>query len=343
MDARPSLFRPQTDTPGSPTSESPRLRSFLRATATVFALIMAAVAALGLVLVYQHRMLSPAPASLRHTLQTVVGLKSEIPPGKLPGPPRDWGAPRFVLNESNSVAMTGANDPANERWLDLADNAYSARFMSTFSYQPDRRPTPCVRVQVANPAPTLTGRLEARELKPNFAYQIKLRGIFAHHAGFEAIGYVGRWRLPGLGTNYSDSDYRRYPDKTTVESYILFDYFVTDRQGNAIRDFTLDSSLHVLWKEAQSPAGRPSDRLPVVIDASDGAVYAVPRADIEMEFLWAEREMIRYHSPDQIIRLPAGPYVAELVLTEESFHSTNPNGGYWATVMSCPVTFTVTP
>jgi hypothetical protein len=61
-----------------------------------------------------------------------------------------------------------------------------------------------------------------------------------------------------------------------------------------------------------------------------------------VELLWAEREQVRYDFADQAIRLPAGDYHAELVLTEESFHSRDNDGGYWATVYRCPVTFTVT-
>jgi hypothetical protein len=34
---------------------------------------------------------------------------------------------------------------------------------------------------------------------------------------------------------------------------------------------------------------------------------------------------------------------AELVLTEESFHSPYPDGGYWATVYRLPIVFTITP
>jgi hypothetical protein len=59
--------------------------------------------------------------------------------------------------------------------------------------------------------------------------------------------------------------------------------------------------------------------------------------------LWAERESIRYDHADQTIRLSPRRYSAELVLTEESFHFRDNDGGFWATVYRCPIAFTVLP
>ena len=267
-----------------------------------------------------------------------------IPVSKLPGPPRASDPRYYVLSLTNAQAMIGTDDPVNERWCDVSGNFYSSDLISDFSYTGRGRRGPQVLVRVEPRADTLRGLLEAHRLKPNFAYQIKLRGIFADRRSFETIGRVGRWRLPGLGTNYLDQDYLDYPDKAAVEAYILFDYFVTDRRGNAIRNFALDSSLHVLWN-ASRQGGEPemSDLLRAVVLANDPAAYGRPKPVAKVEWLWAERESFRYRHANEQIRLPPGDYMAELVLTEESFHSRDGDGGFWATVFRCPITFTIAP
>jgi len=265
-----------------------------------------------------------------------------MPISKLPGPTRTYGVPVFKLTEDNSQAMIGMDDPENECWCDLAGNFYASGFASRFSYANPGENGPVVRVCVEPEAAQLKGRLEAHGLKPNFAYQIKLRGLFEDRKGFEAIGYAGRWRLPGRGTNYSDSDYDWYPLKDEIESYILFDFFITDANGDAVREFALDSSLHVLFNASrQGGEALADDMVPVVVDASNPDRYLRPKVKRTLELIWAERETIRYRSADQVIRLPPGPYKAELVLTEESFHSPYNDGGYWATVCRLPISFTV--
>jgi len=250
---------------------------------------------------------------------------------------------QFVLDDRNSQRMLGTDDPVNERWADVAGNFYSGAFVSRFSYEKPSASGPIVRVRVEPEAPTLTGRLEARGLKPNFAYQMKLRGVFADRWSFEAIGYVGRWRLPGRDTNYSDVDYRDCPFQERVEAYLLFDFFVTDSHGDAVRDFALDSSLHVLWNGVRQrwPASL-GDLVPVIVDATDAETYARPKKSLQVEQIWAERETARYRRADQKTFLPPGRYAAELVLTEESFHSKDNDGGWWATPCRCPIEFTVT-
>lgn len=266
-----------------------------------------------------------------------------IPISKSAGPERNWRVPKFVLNKDNSRKMTGINDPVNERWCDIAGNFYSSRFISDFNYEKNGKNGPVVRVRIYPEAVKFSGRIEARGLKPNFAYQLKLRGVFSDHTSFEIIGFLGRWRLPGRATNYSDKDYLNYPDKEKVRAYIFFDYFVTDSNGNAAREFALDSSLHILWNAArQRRDARVSDLHPVVVYAGNQSYYARPKKQATVELLWTERERIRYMSDSQIIRLPPRKYQAELWLTEESFHAVGSDGGFWATVYSCPVSFTIT-
>jgi hypothetical protein len=259
-----------------------------------------------------------------------------------PGPPRARGPRRFQLSDSNSMRMQGMNSPSEERWCDMAGNMYSSEFISKFDYEKPSTDGPIVRVRVDAQSSTFSGRLEARGLKPNFAYQMKLRGSFSDRRSFEAIGYAGRWRLPGLSTNYGDEDYRAYDKKEEVESYLFFDYFMTDGRGNAIRDFALDSSLHVLWSAThQRVPDRYEDLLLKVVRATDPRVYARPKAEATAEQIWAEVELPRYKTANQKKFLPDGEYSAEFALTEESFHSWYRDGGYWATVCKVPVEFSI--
>ena len=303
-------------------------------------LAVAALAVIGLVATVQWGRAQVA----RHAEAAACRPAPAIPVSKRPGPACPANPYAFILAATNAQAMAGMDDVLNERWCDIAGNYYSEAFIADFSYEGRGKRRPVVLVAVAPSAATLRGRLEAHRLKPNFAYQVKLRGVFSDRQAFEAIGHAGRWRLPGRGTNYTDADYDAYPDKAAVEAYILFDYFVTDRNGNAVRDFALDSSLHVLWNASrQGGDPQPGDLLRCEVRADDPASYGRPKPTGSVEWLWAEREMVRYSAADDVIRLPPGDYTAELVLTEESFHSHDTDGGFWATVCRCPVRFTVTP
>lgn len=274
----------------------------------------------------------------RHALPAA----QRLPVSKMPGPPRNWEPPDFRLTNADASVMQGMDDRFHERWSDIAGNHYSTAFVRRFSYAASGSGAPLVRIRVEPVADTLRGRLEARRLKPNFASQIKLQGVFEDRRSYEAIGYAGRWRLPGRGTNYTDDDYRNYPEPSEVEAYLLFDFFVTDANGNAARDFALDSSLHVLWNASrQRQPGRLSDLVPAVVDASNPDVYSRPKPDASVEYMWAERSHMRYRYDDQVITLPEGDYTAEIVLTEESLHANGADGGWWATVYRCPVAFTI--
>ncbi len=86
-------------------------------------------------------------------------------------------------------------------------------------------------------AETFVGRITAKGLKPNFAYQVKLKGVPKYRDSFERIGYLGRWRLPNRGPNCSDREYAAYENKSEARSYLFFDFFVTDEHGNATKNF----------------------------------------------------------------------------------------------------------
>jgi hypothetical protein len=268
---------------------------------------------------------------------------SNVPFSTMPGPSRTKGPHNFQLTGSNSLKMQGMNSLAEERWCDIAGNMYSTEFIKTFDYEKPSTSGPMVRIRVDEQSWTFSGRLEARGLKPNFAYQMKLRGVFSDRRSFEAIGFAGRWRLPGWYTNYRDEDYLAYDKKEEVESYLFFDYFVTDGKGNAIREFELDSCLHVLWSAShQRQPDRYEDLMLKVVRATDSSVYARPKAKASAEQIWAEVELPRYKMAGQKRFLPGGEYSAEFALTEESFHSWYRDGGYWATVCKVPVQFSIT-
>lgn len=318
-----------------PVSRQPKQFVFpMTVAAVILVVIAAAGGALGL---FAMRMVR------RHVRGGESRVFSSSDAAPLPGPERTHRRGEFILTTATAQRMVGSNDSRNERWADVAGNYYSRRFVETFDYEVEHEGGPEVLVRIDPVSHTFSGRLEARGLKPNFVYQIKLRGLYdADREGFEHIGYAGRWRLPGRATNYTDADYRAYEPKSEVESYLLFDFFVSDRHGNAVRAFALDSSLHVLWNASRQGGDIPSDNVwPVVVDAGNAADYLRPKADVSVELVWAEPERVRYTRRNQRIRLPAHTYRAELVLTEESFHSVDNDGGWWATVFRCPVEFAI--
>lgn len=263
-----------------------------------------------------------------------------------PGPSRSESIV-FELNANNAFSMVGHDDTKLERWADIAGNYYAPEFINGFSYQHAGNDGPQVWVRINRRGPVLEGRIEVRRLKPNFAYQLKLMGDFDDRAGFERIGKLGRWRLPGQQTNYTDRDYYGFSDKAAVEAYILFDFIITDRAGNAVRNFALDSSLHVLWNAVRQSYDKepvsPERMVRVLVDAADPWIYARPKLDVSTEEIWAEREHARYRHENSVIQLPPGNYRAVLALTEESMHSLDRDGGYWATAFTVPIKFEITP
>ena len=112
-----------------------------------------------------------------------------IPKSIMPGPPRTAQLD-FRLDESNSLRMQPSSYPGDEeRYCDIADNFYTSDFIKRFSYAGTDTDSPQVLIQIKEAGPSLEGRLEARNLKPNFAYQIKLAGNFKKdRQSFERIG-----------------------------------------------------------------------------------------------------------------------------------------------------------
>ena len=254
---------------------------------------------------------------------------------------------QYAPENRKTSSFEGIEDYENERFLDIAGRAYSRQFLENFSYTDPSAKLPNVKVEYLASAETFTGRVIGTGLKPNFAYQLKLRGLWEDRTAFENIGRAGRWRLPGRGTNYDDEDYEACEDKHLVEAYLLFDFMVTDPSGNVDKEFYLDSSLHVLWNYTRQRAPSSLDSQPILHARTDTDkdLYVNPRVELSPHRIYAESEEKNRatgndRSPIGQAFLPPGPYKAELVLTEESFHGFG-DCGFWATVMRAPVSFEV--
>jgi len=252
---------------------------------------------------------------------------------------------QVVSARGQSWLMPYAPSPQDYRWLDIADNAYSTTFQSSFKYAGNQ-----VQVTYADAASSLEGTLTATALKPNFAYQIKLEGKPTATYPWTAndlkdplnwtnkqLGSLGRWWCVNCGWNVADNQLSRHRGHMIL-GYLLFDFFVTDNVGSATQAFSLDSSFHVLWKTSQRAPG-PNDGAPrdyVVIGSGE---YAYPGpVGPEAVSIYAEWEPNR-PLPGQVV-LPAGTYQCRLLLAEESFHNkmsgypSNPLGGFWASALS---------
>ncbi len=149
------------------------------------------------------------------------------------------------------------------------------------------------------------------------------------------------------GWNVSDSELATGAhDGHRVLGYLLFDFFMTDINGDATQQLYLDSSFHVLWRtdlRRPNPArdGKPRTHLVTY----DSAVYESSFADENVK-VYAEGEPGR-PKPGQVT-LPPGYYECRLLLTEESFHNVPPDlasqfpwgltaypdGGFWAHALS---------
>lgn len=243
-----------------------------------------------------------------------------------------------------SGLMAGNDESCNERWMDSADAYYSPAFRGAFSYTDKAKRRPEVRVMYRRSGVSLQGRLFAKGLKPNFTYQMKLVGDYGKDPkGSEMIGGLGRWRLPGFNTNYSDAQYLRYPQKNRVEAYIFFDYFVTDRDGNAEKNFRLMSTLHVLFNPDTQLKPRKGDSRTYyhLLFRDNSQAYEMPDRNPAVLRVWGQWERAPGRPPLGQVRLPKREYQAFFALTEESFHSEKLLGGRWATVMKMPVRFSV--
>ena len=224
------------------------------------------------------------------------------------------------------------------RFRDLARHAYAPSYQDNYSYAD----ATVILTYQEGGATTFSGHLSATNLKPNFAYQMKLLGkptglygVDGDDATNERLGYAGRWwrKQPNPGPA-TDAEYEANHDNPAYiyEGFILFDFLLTDRNGNAEFDFSLDSSYHILhadWEgRPQGPCDNPLRAVTVEGSASDVAY----NQDVGPTVVGVYPQIERLCDGETVLAL-GETYNCRFFLTEESFEQ---SGGSvhpgWVTV-----------
>jgi len=257
------------------------------------------------------------------------------------------------------------------RWLDVAEQAYSTAYQAGYSYDDAN-----VVITYNTVGRKLIGALTATNLKPNFAYQFKLLGEPTHQLGDtnyganELIGLNGRWweqkwqgsswstgwnlNSKGSGSSPNPNDTVYYDRRDTADpiggsptglqyrysAYRVFEYFITDENGNASFEYTLDNCYHVLWKTSQRTPGSndgPTDSHTFDVDPSAHTQYDTDYPENTVG-IFGEWERL----PKDAIGLLPGDYTCDALLTEESFHGSGLQG-FWAHAMKGAIEFTILP
>ena len=268
--------------------------------------------------------------------------------GFLPGALADINYTGMLPVDPNLSAPTGTY-----RWLDVADQEYGTTFQNTNVYS-----QATVKVAYSTAGSSLSGTITASNLKPNFAYQIKLAGA-PGDTGNEQIGFAGRWwqeEWNGAtwinGKNINDQTYIDNHDEPysisppvnryRITGYLVFDYFITENDGAATLQFETGSSYHVLWKttQASSPLnGGPTKTATFDPTSAEPAYHDTDYPSNTVSIL-GEWERL----PPGQVNLPPGEYNCQIVLTEESFHgSGGALAGNWAGAMTADLNFTIVP
>ncbi len=263
------------------------------------------------------------------------------------------------------VTLAPEGSGASYRWLNVADQAYGAAYRASYDYS-----HASAQISYGAAGSVFAGTLTASNLKPNFAYQLKLVGTPGTPSN-ERIGLAGRWwretwdcststwangwnlndKGSGTAPNPNDVVYAATKDTPCASSptgklyrysgYLLMDYFLSDDAGNALLDFQATSSYHVLWKTSQQARGANDG--PTKSETFDPNL-ANPAYDTDWPSatvgIFGEWERL----PAGGVFLQPGSYSAQLVLTEESFHGSGGTyAGSWASAMGGDVSFVVAP
>ena len=93
-------------------------------------------------------------------------------------------APLIFLEDIDSSLTSPTGD---YRWLDIANQSYSSDYRNSYNYT-----QALVKIDYADIDEILYGTLIASNLKPNFAYQLKIVGKPGLDSN-EHIGLAGRW------------------------------------------------------------------------------------------------------------------------------------------------------
>jgi len=288
------------------------------------------------------------------TVLTLVCLTATI--GYLPSAHANIGYANLVPVDPNLTAPSGTY-----RWLDVANQAYGTAYQHYNVYS-----HATVNVAYYTTGSSLSGTLTASNLKPNFAYQLKLVGT-PGTADNERIGLSGRWwqeewngtawtngqnlnnKGDGSSPNPNDQTYLNRCDVLNSSSstgyqyrftgYLVFDYFITDNNGAAAIQFETGSSYHVLWKTSQQSSTINDG--PIKTTTFDPSP-SQPAYDNDYPSntisIFGEWERL----PPGQVNLQAGEYNCQIVLTEESFHGSGGSlAGNWAGVMTANLNFLI--
>jgi len=257
---------------------------------------------------------------------------------------------------------SGTTSPTGQyRWLDVADQPYAEIYRDDYNYT-----EAYVQIDYSTDTTALYGTLYGTNLKPNFAYQLKLVGTAGIQCN-ESIGLTGRWwqeewngsawvngrnlnnKGDGTSPNPNDLVYferRDINDPTSptgkhyrYTAYLVFGYFITDSNGNVTFDFKANNSYHVLWKTSQRT--HTSNDGPIKTTTFE---VMLPHFAYDTQYpqttvdIFGEWERL----PIGGVTLPAGIYETSFILTEESFHgSGGAYAGGWAGAMGAAAGFTI--
>jgi hypothetical protein len=270
-----------------------------------------------------------------------------------------------AMNDPAQVLLTPYKDPwpaAKPRYWDINNRPFADFIAEIGGSDPFQytAPSPNQYVQItydrAPGVPYFVGHVEARGLKPNFAYQIKLVGkptkgsrgwgAYGDDVANERLGYAGRWWCDSshaTQTNFDDSHfvnfYKNAPGNGNaahnIYGYHFLGVFVTDEWGNADHDFDGYYSYHITWASWQGGAKQVfAGNFPVQSLTAPFYGYGsqVPTSNVG---LWYEYEQNMNPSRSLTVTLPPGNYNCRMVLTEETFHNSSSNsvGGFWQTVL----------
>jgi hypothetical protein len=263
---------------------------------------------------------------------------------------------------SSTNLVSSATPAADYRWRDVADNLYSNGYNTTYVYS-----LASVQVTFYEVYTFFHGTLTASNLKPNFAYQLKLVGNPGGTSN-EKIGLAGRWwqehwdgtawiggqnlndKGNGFSPNPNDDIYfatRDLPSSSPTgklyryTGYLVFDYFITDSNGNVNLDFEAKSSYHVLWKTSQSQHAYTSQDGPLKERTLDPT-----SSDLGYDTDYSQSTINIYgeweRTPVGGVFLQPGEYTCKVVLTEESFHGSGGTyAGNWAGAMEGDISFSI--
>jgi len=236
------------------------------------------------------------------------------------------------------------DDNANQtpRWMDIADNLYRSAFRTSYQY-----PTGVVQLQYTTQETPLRFTVTAptHALKPSFCYQMKLEGPREAWANDPAannenyqFGTNGRWWCDTCNAALTDNDVLQSSAHLGhfVKGYLYFDFLVSNKTGAVQQTSSANSSYHVTWKTSQrrrTSSDGPTRSMTVQAQ-KDGWAYDRNYRTTQVA-LYGEQEPGRPLSG--LVALAPGAYAGvEFRLTEESFHSRQPYGGNWRTVMRAP-------